>query len=53
VRREKLRVLRILGPGGGYILGPDQEMPWPEENYRALLETVERYGRYPLDIPEA
>ena len=53
VRRETLRVLRVLGPGGGYILGPDQGMLWPEENYCAMLEVVERYGRYPLDLPAA
>ena len=51
VRRETLRVLGILGPGGGYVLGPDQGMPWPEENYQAMIETVETYGTYPLDLP--
>ena len=52
VRRETLRVLGILGPGGGYVLGPDQGMPWPEENYRAMIEVVQAYGRYPLALPE-
>ena len=51
VRRETMRVLGILGPGGGYVLGPDQGMPWPEENYKAMIEIVETYGTYPLDLP--
>ena len=51
VRRETLRVMSILGPGGGYVLGPDQGMPWPEENYRAMVDTVKEYGVYPLGLP--
>ncbi len=51
VRRETLRVLSILGPGGGYILGPDQGMLWPPENYRAMIDTVREFGRYPLNLP--
>jgi len=45
-------VLRILSPGGGYILHPDQTMLWPEENYRAMVEAARTYGRYPLDLPD-
>ncbi|MFH1085461.1 MAG: uroporphyrinogen decarboxylase family protein, partial [Chloroflexota bacterium] len=52
VRRETLRVLAILAPGGGYLLGPDQGMPWPVENYHAMLETARAYGRYPLNLPD-
>ncbi len=48
VRQETLRVLRILAPGGGYILGPDQGMLWPEENYDAMMQVAREYGRYPL-----
>jgi uroporphyrinogen decarboxylase len=51
VRQETLRVISILGPGGGYLLAPDQDMPWPEENYRAMIETVQTHGHYPLDLP--
>ncbi len=51
IREETLRVLGILAPGGGYALGPDQGMLWPEENYRAMVETAQTYGRYPLDLP--
>ena len=51
-RAEALRVLGLLAPGGGYIAGPDQAMPWPAANYRAMMDTVQRYGRYPLNLPE-
>ncbi|MBC7236436.1 MAG: hypothetical protein H5T69_11400 [Chloroflexi bacterium] len=50
VRRETLRVMSILGPGGGYVLAPDQGMLWPEENYRAMIETVMAHGHYPLAV---
>ena len=40
--------IRMLAPGGGYILAPDTLIPVPEANYRAYLEAGERYGRYPL-----
>ncbi|MGI6376655.1 MAG: uroporphyrinogen decarboxylase family protein [Anaerolineae bacterium] len=53
VRAETLRVLRLLAPGGGYIAGPDQAMPWPQANYDAMMATVQAYGRYPLALPAA
>jgi uroporphyrinogen decarboxylase len=53
VRAETLRVMGILAPSGGYLAAPDQGMPWPVENYAAMLETIKTYGRYPLDLPEA
>lgn len=46
VRRETQRVLRIMAPGGGYALGPDQGMPWPEENYRAMVDACREAGAY-------
>jgi uroporphyrinogen decarboxylase len=51
VRQETLRVLRALAPGGGYLLGPDQGMLWPPENYQAMIETAREYGAYPLALP--
>ena len=51
VRRETLRMLRVLGPGGGYVCGQDQTMPYPQENIAALAETVEKFGAYPLNLP--
>jgi uroporphyrinogen decarboxylase len=50
IRAEVKRVIRILAPGGGYIIGPDQFMPFPLEYIKALWTTAEQYGRYPLRI---
>ncbi len=46
VRAEVARVIEILKPGGGYICGPDQWMPFPEENLSALWQAAEDLGRY-------
>jgi uroporphyrinogen decarboxylase len=46
VEAEVRRVLDILAPGGGYICGPDQGMPFPEENIAALWRACEEHGRY-------
>ena len=47
VRRE----LSILGPGGGFILGPGCALPprTPPENIHALIAAAEKYGRYRED----
>ena len=42
--------IRLLAPGGGYILAPDTLVPVSEANYRAYLEAGERYGRYPIQV---
>ncbi|MBM3802309.1 MAG: hypothetical protein FJW26_08375 [Acidimicrobiia bacterium] len=47
---EVKRCLRLLGEGGGYILGPDNLVPIPEANYQAYLAAGHRYGRYPLRL---
>jgi uroporphyrinogen decarboxylase len=49
---EKVREeLSILGPGGGFILGPGCALPstTPPENIHALIEAAEKYGRYRAD----
>ena len=38
-----------LGRDGGYFCGPDQGMPFPKAHIDALNETVEKYGRYPIE----
>ena len=50
IEEEVKRSLRLLGDGGGYILGPDNLIPIPERRYRAYLAAGERYGRYPLQV---
>ena len=47
-RQATLKAIRDLGPGGGLILEPDQQMVIPEENIKVLVETARRCGRYPL-----
>ena len=48
IRMETIERMYQLGRQGGYFCFPDQCMPWPEEHYQALEETVEELGRYPL-----
>ena len=50
VEAEVKRVLGLLAPGGGYIIGPDQGMPFPPENIEALWRAAERWGVYPLAV---
>lgn len=52
IRAEVRRRMWELGRDGGYFCGPDQGMPFPEAHIRALRQTVEEYGRYPLQPPE-
>jgi uroporphyrinogen decarboxylase len=45
--------MAIMAPGAGYVMGPDNIIPVPEENYRAYLEACQRFGRYPIDLDPA
>lgn len=44
--------LKALAPGGGYCLGSGNSVPdWGQiENYRAMIETGLKYGRYPISV---
>src|SRR5680860_139282 len=44
--------LRVLAPGGGYMIGSGNSVPeWAKlENYKAMIETVQLFGRYPIQI---
>ena len=44
--------LKTIAPGGGYCLGSGNSVPeWAQiENYIAMIETVRRYGHYPINI---
>jgi len=46
--KEVRQRLRQLGEKGGYIIGPDQGLPFPTRNVVALIKTTEIYGKYPL-----
>ena len=46
IRSEVLRIVEIMSPGGGYILGPSQgiQADVPLENVLALIETARELG---------
>jgi uroporphyrinogen decarboxylase len=46
VRQEVRRVMEILGPGGGYLLGPVHTVmnDVPPENVLAMVDAVEAFG---------
>jgi uroporphyrinogen decarboxylase len=49
VRAEVIRVMNVLKPGGGFVCGPDQEIPGiPVENMEMLWKTVKEVGQYPV-----
>jgi uroporphyrinogen decarboxylase len=50
VRREAIKVMRALGPGGGLILAPTHYLlaDVPPENVLALRDAVLENGQYPL-----
>lgn len=52
VRQEVQRVMQILGPGGGYLLGAVHTVmnDVPPENVLAMVDAVKEFGRYPLHI---
>jgi len=54
VIRQTVECMRDAGPGGGYILGSDHSLHdgIPIPNILAMIETVKKYGTYPLCLPE-
>ncbi len=50
VRQEVRRVMQILGPGGGCMIGPVHTVMnnVPPENVLAMVDAVEEFGHYPL-----
>jgi uroporphyrinogen decarboxylase len=53
VEAEVKERIRVLAPGGGYVLGSSNSVPEyvPLENYTAMREACLRYGRYPIAVP--
>jgi uroporphyrinogen decarboxylase len=51
VRDEVRRVIRTLGPGGGYILNSvhNVQPDVPVENLLAMFEAAREFGSYPVD----
>jgi uroporphyrinogen decarboxylase len=48
IRHAVKEQIALLGVNGGYVCAPDQYLPWPKENYEALVSAVQEYGRYPV-----
>jgi len=50
VREEVRRVMQILGPGGGCMIGPVHTVmnDVPPQNILAMVDAVEEFGHYPL-----
>jgi uroporphyrinogen decarboxylase len=50
IRQDTKQHLQRLGPGGGYVVSSSNSIHRnvKVQNYRALLETTLRHGRYPL-----
>ncbi len=50
VRQEVRRVIDLLGPGGGTMIGAVHTVmdDVPPENVLAMVDAVEEFGRYPL-----
>ena len=48
VREAAREDIRVLGPGGGFILSPGCALPYetPDENIAALVETAKADGQY-------
>jgi uroporphyrinogen decarboxylase len=51
VKQEVRRVIRNLGPGGGYMVGAVHTImdDVPAENILAMVDAVEEFGHYPLE----
>jgi len=52
VEEEVKRLIREVAPGGGYCLGSSNSITEyvPLENYKAMLESGLKYGKYPISI---
>ena len=50
VIKETLECLKIGAPGGGYVISTDHSLhdDIPLENIKALIDTVMKYGTYPV-----
>ena len=50
VEMETRALIRDVGPGGGYCVSSSNSIPSyvPFANYRAMVQTALRFGRYPL-----
>ncbi len=52
IEAEVKEHIKRLAPGGGYAIGSSNTICYyiPIENYRAFIESVKKYGNYPISI---
>jgi uroporphyrinogen decarboxylase len=52
VRRASLQAMLAAGENGGFILSTGDQCgrDTPEENIRAMVQTVQEFGNYPIDV---
>jgi uroporphyrinogen decarboxylase len=52
VDREVRELIRDVGPGGGYIITSGNSLAGylRPQNVRAMVQAIQKYGRYPLNI---
>jgi len=53
IREEVKRLIRIFGPGGGWIAAPSHniEPETPPENIVAMFDALQEFGSYPIKDP--
>ena len=54
VRAEVYERIRIIGPGGGYMVASSNSIPdyVPLDNMKALLNATFEFGKYPIELEE-
>jgi uroporphyrinogen decarboxylase len=52
VEQETMELIRMLAPGGGFVFAPSHNLSHdvPVKNVLCMLETVQRYGSYPITM---
>ncbi len=52
VIRESIERIKVLAPGGGFIFAPSHNLSHdvPVKNVLTMIETVKKYGTYPIDL---
>lgn len=47
--------IQRLAPGGGYMVSSSNSIPEyvPVENFRAMLESTRKYGKYPIEVKKS
>jgi uroporphyrinogen decarboxylase len=53
VTEDTRKHLKLLASGGGYVVSSSNSIvrTMKTENYRAMLETTLKHGKYPIDMP--